>query len=184
MKTLDISKIRTDVKMAYEKIHMVDFSLQKRKMCETLGWESKAVELMEEKYKKFLALSCALDGEEGNMTIVPNRMIDEFWHMHIMDTQKYQQDCEIIFGKYFHHFPYYGMRDEADQKDWEKTSLQCEQLWQEVYDEPLYDGSSEDNESDAYQLDRELHKLMSESFLGSQQSPVRCRTTCKPMKCR
>lgn len=52
-------------------------------------------------------------------------MIDDFWHLHILDTQKYAEDCQVIFGYFLHHFPYFGMRGEEDAKNlsdsWEET---------------------------------------------------------------
>ena len=49
----------------------------------------------------------------------------EFWHFHILDTLKYQEDCDNIFGYFLHHFPYFGMRgqeDEANLKEaWNST---------------------------------------------------------------
>lgn len=32
----------------------------------------------------------------------------------ILDTEKYAQDCERVFGYFLHHFPYFGMRGEED----------------------------------------------------------------------
>jgi len=48
-----------------------------------------------------------------NQTIVPTKHIDEFWHNHILDTEKYFQDCISLHGKFVHHFPYLGTDDKA-----------------------------------------------------------------------
>jgi len=48
------------------------------------------------------------------MQISPTRDIDAFWHAHILDTRKYIDDCERVFGFYLHHFPYFGMRGADD----------------------------------------------------------------------
>jgi hypothetical protein len=34
-----------------------------------------------------------------------------------LDTQKYQEDCERVFGYFLHHFPYFGMRGEEDAEN-------------------------------------------------------------------
>ncbi|NJL09636.1 MAG: hypothetical protein HC908_03855, partial [Calothrix sp. SM1_7_51] len=48
--------------------------------------------------------------------IVPNKAVDQFWHQHILDTEKYYQDCQEVFGYFMHHFPYFGMRGENDKQ--------------------------------------------------------------------
>jgi len=38
---------------------------------------------------------------------VPSKLIDRVWHCHLLDTQKYMKDCQLLFGSYIHHFPFY-----------------------------------------------------------------------------
>ncbi|MFZ2315116.1 MAG: hypothetical protein WAW86_05605 [Gammaproteobacteria bacterium] len=40
--------------------------------------------------------------------LVPTRLIDEFWHNHILYTKRYTEDCLNIFGHYLHHEPASG----------------------------------------------------------------------------
>ena len=42
-----------------------------------------------------------------NLQLVPNKEIDKVWHQHILDTEKYISDCEMLFGHIIHHFPYF-----------------------------------------------------------------------------
>ena len=48
----------------------------------------------EQEYKRFLALKYFYPKE----TFVPNKLVDEFWHAHILDTKNYQMDCLKVFG--------------------------------------------------------------------------------------
>jgi hypothetical protein len=77
---------------------------------EGIGYSEDALDLREGEYRKFLALHLASPDAE----IAPCKMVDEFWHQHILDTHAYHEDCDTIFGGYLHHFPYFGMRGEAD----------------------------------------------------------------------
>lgn len=43
--------------------------------------------------------------------------VDEIWHHHILDTRQYFRDCLQIFGYYFHHYPYFGIRGEPDKQN-------------------------------------------------------------------
>jgi hypothetical protein len=45
---------------------------------------------------------------------VPTHEIDEFWHQHILDTLKYVDDCQYVFGYFLHHYPYFGLRGAED----------------------------------------------------------------------
>lgn len=52
-------------------------------------------------YKNFLFLIKSNKDE----ALVPSRLIDEFWHNHILYTKNYTEDCLHIFGHYLHHEP-------------------------------------------------------------------------------
>lgn len=47
--------------------------------------------------------------------MTPSEPLDDIWHAHILDTKKYAEDCDKIFGKFLHHFPYLGMRGAEDK---------------------------------------------------------------------
>jgi hypothetical protein len=74
------------------------------------GHSDAELDLREGEYRKFLALHMAFPDAE----IAPCKLVDEFWHQHILDTEAYRDDCEAIFGGYLHHFPYFGMRGDED----------------------------------------------------------------------
>lgn len=77
---------------------------------EGFGWSLSKTKLIGQEYKKFLAL-CLLYPDDP---IVPSSLVDDFWHLHILDTQKYAEDCQQFLGYFLHHFPYFGMRGEDD----------------------------------------------------------------------
>ena len=90
---------------------------------EGLGWSLVYTKTVTEEYRRYLTMCL----ENPESAIVPAKPIDEFWHFHILDTLKYQEDCENIFGYFLHHFPYFGMRGEEDKNNldnaWEETLL-------------------------------------------------------------
>jgi hypothetical protein len=98
---------------AVEAIHALDLGPIKFKLMdrdEGQGWTRPFVERMELEYKRFLTLMAKYPHEP----LVPGKEVDRFWHAHILDTQKYVEDCERVFGHYLHHFPYFGMRGADD----------------------------------------------------------------------
>ena len=94
-------------------IAAIDFSMVKLKLMDTEegeGWSADQCELVELEYRRYLALSW----QYPDKAIVPSKVVDIFWHFHILDTQAYVEDCNRAFGYFLHHYPYFGMRGEQD----------------------------------------------------------------------
>lgn len=115
------------------------------------------LDLMEGEYRRFLALRMAHPEAE----IVPCRSVDEMWHRHILDTRAYAADCDRIFGSFVHHFPYFGLRGEADALALESAYDNTLELYRDAFGEPA-DGTT----------------------WTSPDASSRCRRACAPMKCR
>ena len=85
------------------------------------GWSLGFACRVADEYRKFLVLCF----ENPDEPVVPSSFVDDFWHLHILDTQKYMEDCRQYLGYMLHHFPYFGMRSEEDARNlrraWEKT---------------------------------------------------------------
>lgn len=134
-------------------IATLDLSMIKMKLQDSeegLGWSVEKCDNVETVYKRFLMLKKNYPDRE----IVPNTEVDHFWHQHILDTRKYQEDCNTIFGHFVHHYPYFGMNGEEDYQ----------------------------NLCDAFEITSDLY---SEHF-GEEygKGKGKCRTGCKPMKCK
>ena len=96
-------------------VDSLDLKMVKMKMClivenEGEGWTQARADAVEELYRQFLKLHLLEPGK----VIVPTKDIDAMWHYHILDTRKYHEDCQNIFGYYLHHFPYLGLRGGSD----------------------------------------------------------------------
>lgn len=95
-------------------IAALDLEPIKFKLVTECGHAREDVEVLDKWYRRFLFLTV----KYRTRPIVVSEAIDEFWHQHILDTRKYASDCEAVFGKgeFLHHFPYFGLRGEADQQ--------------------------------------------------------------------
>jgi hypothetical protein len=98
--------------------------------------------------------SFAIPGE----SVVPYRIVDEFWHQHILDTRAYRNDCERLFGVYYDHYPYFGLNGREDAANLEAAYEQTLDLYQANFGDPPAGAWGKTKE--------------------------RCRKGCKPMKCR
>src|SRR5215207_2821612 len=87
-------------------IEAIDFRPIIDKLSMQMGWSrDHALEICD-MYRKFLFLKKKYGHE---YSLPPSEDIDEFWHMHILDTKNYRKDCEAIFGYYLDHYPYLGI---------------------------------------------------------------------------
>jgi hypothetical protein len=87
-----------------------------------------------------------------NVAIAPNREIDRVWHQHILDTSKYAEDCQMLFGRFIHHFPYFGIRNAGDRQDLDAAFAQTQALFQQHFGITLAEAdtdTSDESNSDA-----------------------------------
>lgn len=117
-----------------------DFSLMRIKMQEPThaGWDLGRIDAAIEDYRRYMAITKALDGYQ----LVPNGEIDRIWHEHILDTRQYATDCLELFGGFLHHYPYFGMRNESDSNNWQSASALSQDFWKQIFGESLYDDTA------------------------------------------
>lgn len=66
------------------------------------GWSMDRALAATASYREFLA-KC---GANPLGSVRPTSQdVDEVWHTHILDTQKYEEDCQLLFGCFLHHVP-------------------------------------------------------------------------------
>lgn len=97
------------------------------------GWPLEQANEVEAEYRRFLYLM----KEFPNELAAPRFDVDIFWHYHILDTVKYAQDCETVFGYFLHHFPYLGLRGEEDLEMHHEVGERMRELYEETFGEPF-----------------------------------------------
>jgi hypothetical protein len=120
------------------------------------GYGFVQLDLMEAEYRKFLALKLVYPDAD----VVPCGIVDEMWHAHILDTIAYRADCEVMFGRFLDHFPYFGLRGEADAHALADAYEDTLARYHDAFGEPP------------------------EDTWISRDAANKCRAGCKPMKCR
>jgi hypothetical protein len=76
------------------------------------GWTREYAEGIEQGYRTYLTMLAKY--QEHAEDILLSKDVDEFWHTHILQTIKYTEDCERVFGSYLHHNPHVGERKPED----------------------------------------------------------------------
>lgn len=168
--SITYAKQNDKIDKAMSLINSIDFSMVKAKLMdeeEGQGWDKDYTDYVEVLYKRYLCMIYV--NPEGST--VPTKEIDLFWHQHILDTRAYVKDCEKIFGKFLHHFPYFGMRGEEDAQNlldsFEETKIAYFQLFGEDY------CSGYENQESS-----RCHKCSSKCHKCSSGCGMKC-TTCK-----
>ena len=94
-------------------VNSLDLKQMDDKLVNFYGWAEEEVSLMNDYYKKWLAIHVAYP----ELAVAPSVKLDEYWHMHILDTKKYMEDCQLVFGHYLHHYPYFGLEGDKENLD-------------------------------------------------------------------
>lgn len=77
-----------------------------------------------------------------HLQLVPSSEVDQVWHYHILDTQKYAEDCQMLFGYMIHHLPYLGLRVKQDEYNQCKAYALTQVLLSKHFNENFTEDSS------------------------------------------
>ena len=128
-----------------EDIAQLDLEMVKMKIGEPeegVSWNNEQVEDAEIEYKRYLMLCRKYP--HPKYSIVPNKIMDTMWHYHILDTKAYVRDSDRVFGGYFHHYPYFGLRGEDDEKELESSFEKTKTYYETLFGEPMARGGPSD----------------------------------------
>lgn len=145
-----------DVAAALERVGQIDLSRISKKLQydDPDYWTDETIAEAEESYRRFLALNLLYPDE----TLAVNKMLDDYWHNHILDTQKYAEDCDLLFGSLLHHYPYFGLPGEEDEGENVPAFAVTQRIWEEAFGTPLVGETKLEPES-RLTLDRVLSGL-------------------------
>ncbi|HEU4372848.1 MAG TPA: glycine-rich domain-containing protein-like [Telluria sp.] len=94
------------------------------------GWSRAYADAVEFEYRRFLYLMKRFPNEQA----APLFDVDVFWHYHILDTMKYADDCDAVFGYFLHHFPYVGLRGADDLELHHRVGERMRELYEQTFD--------------------------------------------------
>ena len=76
--------------------------LLKARLVRLKNWSEEKATAGVNAYEQFLKLKVALKDYKATK-LSPTPLIDEVWHLHVLDTQKYANDCVDFCGAVIHH---------------------------------------------------------------------------------
>ena len=107
------------------------------------GWSTEHVNHALAQYRLWLKTVACHFGA----SIIPNKEVDTVWHTHILDTRKYAEDCDTVFGEFLHHFPYFGMRGTEDKVALHTAFADSQEMIRKIFGEELRPYEFRDDES-------------------------------------
>lgn len=134
MKAINTTKVKEAG--IHASIDKLDFTRLKHKLLvseDAEKWTFELCEIAEREYRRFLTLVKLNPKTE----IVPTKLMDKFWHQHILDTVAYERDCLEVFGHFLHHFPYFGIYGKKDQEKLSKTFEETKKLYRKCFGEEI-----------------------------------------------
>lgn len=99
MTTIDVRVADDKLMHGIDELDLSMISLKLSDPEEGLGWSDSYCQQIALEYRRYLALS----RQYPERAIVPSKIVDNFWHFHILDTQAYARDCQNLFGFFLHH---------------------------------------------------------------------------------
>src|SRR5690349_19390345 len=95
------------------------------------GWTREYADSIEVAYKTYLTMLAKYQDEAENILLSED--VDEFWHTHILQTIKYADDCQRVFGNFLHHQPHIGEFTETDIEEREVQAEKTRQLYEREF---------------------------------------------------
>lgn len=92
------------------------------------GWTREYAESIEAAYKRYLMMQVKYPDDAEDILL--SKDVDEFWHTHILQTRKYFEDCQSMFGNYLHHNPHVGVITAEVQAERERQAERTRQLYE------------------------------------------------------
>jgi hypothetical protein len=95
------------------------------------GWTREYADGVEQGYRNYLTMLAKYQDHAEDILL--SKDVDEFWHTHILQTIKYTEDCEAVFGKYLHHAPHIGEVTSADKERRVALAEKTRRLYQQEF---------------------------------------------------
>src|SRR2546430_14009599 len=95
------------------------------------GWTREYAEGIERGYRTYLTMLAKYPDHAEDILL--SKDVDEFWHTHILQTIKYTEDCDKVFGRYLHHAPHVGEVTETDVERRTALAEKTRQLYEREF---------------------------------------------------
>lgn len=103
------------------------------------GWDEGFALRVLEGYRKFLNLKQMFQDYDSEK-LSPSIPVEQMWHLHILDTENYERDCRLLFGRMIQHNPDERLDDpQARKKRIAKTIFSVRLKFDDMFDKEVWD---------------------------------------------
>jgi hypothetical protein len=95
------------------------------------GWTREYADSIELAYRTYLTMLVKYPDDAEDILLSEDT--DEFWHTHILQTIKYAEDCQEVFGNFLHHAPHIGEFTSADIEEREVQAEKTRRLYEREF---------------------------------------------------
>jgi hypothetical protein len=95
------------------------------------GWTREYADSIETAYRTYLTMLVKYPDDAEDIML--SKDVDEFWHTHILQTRKYTEDCQRVFGSFLHHEPHVGEVTAADLETRASKAEKTRQLYEREF---------------------------------------------------
>jgi hypothetical protein len=95
------------------------------------GWTREYADSIEVAFKHYLSM--VVKYQDHAEDILLSEDVDEFWHTYILQTIKYADDCQAVFGTFLHHSPHIGKVTQADHDKRAALAEKTRELYQREF---------------------------------------------------
>ena len=117
-----------DAHSILELVRSIPLDRQRVRIVAKHGLTDEEAEKWLDEYRKWVALRRCFEGAY----MVPTAVVDEVWHEHIVDTRRYTDFCERVFGRYLHHEPIIDP-SENQSKSAKQAFTFTKQMWAKCF---------------------------------------------------
>jgi hypothetical protein len=104
------------------------------------GWTREYADSIETAYRTYLTMLVKYPDHAEDILL--SKDVDEFWHTHILQTMKYADDCEAVFGQFLHHSPHIGEVTPADHEHRARQAEKTRNLYEKEFGSALGAGAA------------------------------------------
>ena len=136
-----------------------------------LGWKVGFTLRALDGYRDFLRFKHGFE-DWNAQKLSPSLPVDKIWHMHILDTRCYENDCKLLLGQFVHHDADGDVNTEARKKRIDNTKGALKILYPDGYDEEVWNFGDRLGQSEAAERERNMVDQRRANRASQPDSPI------------
>jgi hypothetical protein len=167
--------ISEELQVFLKKLKQLETKSLARQLTRLYGWTAKQALAAILRYLMFLCLTHLYP----HHLLVPTPEVDAVWHCHILQTRKYREDCQFLFGCYLDHEPEDELEEISPQphSDLDTAFTQTQVLFEQHFGIGLFEDTLL-NSVDGVELNPEQQNAFKRRYYAACGRPACGKPAC------